>query len=60
MAKSMKGVRLGLTQDRRNLTADGQPWLYVADTAWTLFKRLDHDDVDRYFSNRVAKGFSVE
>jgi len=38
---------------------DGVPFFYLADTAWTLFKRLDRDEADRYFINRVAKGFTV-
>jgi hypothetical protein len=36
-----------------------RPFFYLADTAWTLFKRLDHDDADRYLADRAAKGFTV-
>ncbi|MEQ1769877.1 MAG: glycoside hydrolase family 140 protein [Devosia sp.] len=56
---SMKGVRLGVSDNGRSLTANGAPWLYVADTAWTLFKRLNRDEVEIYLTNRAAKGFSV-
>ncbi len=31
----------------------------MGDTAWTLFKRLDQDDAERYLSNRSQKGFTV-
>lgn len=37
----------------------GAPFFYLADTAWTLFKRLDRDEVDRYLLDRAAKGFTV-
>ena len=38
---------------------DGVPFFYLGDTAWTLFKRLDRDDVELYLSNRAEKGFTV-
>ena len=37
----------------------GKPFFYLGDTAWTLFNRLNREDVDIYFKNRVAKGFTV-
>lgn len=37
----------------------GEPFLYLADTAWTLFRRLDRSEADEYLRNRVAKGFTV-
>jgi hypothetical protein len=39
-------------------TADGQPFLWIADTAWSLW-RLDPKEVDEYMANRAAKGFTV-
>jgi hypothetical protein len=57
---SVKGTRLSVSPNKRHLVdQSGNPFFYLADTAWTLFKRLDHDDVDRYFNNRVSKGFTV-
>jgi len=41
------------------ITRDGGPFFYLADTAWQLFKRLNHDEVDEYLTNRVAKGFTA-
>ncbi len=40
-------------------TADGAPFLYLADTAWELFHRLDRAEADRYLADRAAKGFTV-
>ena len=55
-----KPRRLAISDNGRYfIDADGRPFLYLADTAWTLFKRLTLDEVDHYFSNRVAKGFTV-
>jgi len=41
------------------MSRDGKPFFYLADTAWTLFKRLNHEEVNEYLKNRVAKGFTV-
>ena len=38
---------------------DGTPFLYLADTAWQLFHRLDADEADVYLTNRAEKGFTV-
>lgn len=55
-----KVSRLAVSANRRFLTdQDGIPFFYLADTAWTLFKRLDRDDVELYLANRAAKGFTV-
>jgi len=44
---------------RHLLRADGQPFFYLADTAWSLFHRLTRDEADLYLRNRLAKGFTV-
>ena len=38
---------------------NGKPFFYLADTCWLLFQRLDHDELDEYLKDRVAKGFTV-
>ena len=54
------GSRLRVSDDHRYLVdQDDVPFFYLGDTAWTLFKRLDPDDVERYLSNRSEKGFTV-
>jgi hypothetical protein len=59
-ASSMKGTRLRVSPNGRYLVKDaGDPFFYLADTAWTLFKRLIPEEADRYFANRVAKGFTA-
>ena len=39
--------------------ADGRPFFYLADTAWSLFHRLTREEADLYLRNRAAKGFTV-
>lgn len=57
---SVKGVKFKVSANGRYFTTqDGEPFFYLADTPWTLFKRLNHEDVDVYCRNRVAKGFTV-
>jgi hypothetical protein len=38
---------------------DGQPFYYLADTAWELFHRQNREDVDTYLEDRADKGFTV-
>ena len=38
---------------------DGQPFFYLADTAWELFHRLNREEAERYLTNRAEKGFTV-
>jgi hypothetical protein len=57
---SVKGTVLKVSSNGRYFTDQhGQPFFYLADTAWTLFKRLDHEDVEVYLQDRIAKGFTV-
>lgn len=38
---------------------DGKPFLYLGDTAWELFHRLDREDADHYLKSRAEGGFTV-
>jgi len=58
--RSAKGTRLKVSPNGRYLVnQDGKPFLYLGDTAWTLFKRLTREEADEYLQNRAAKGFTV-
>ena len=59
--RSVRGTLLGVSDDGRHLVdrTTGSPWFYLADTAWTLFKRLSPGDVEHYLSTRAAQGFSA-
>src|SRR5207249_3712378 len=37
---------------------NGEPFFYLGDTAWTLLKRLNREEVDEYVKNHAAKGFT--
>ena len=53
-------ARLKVADDHRTLiTADGKPWVYLGDTAWELFHRLNREDADAYLTDRASKGFNV-
>lgn len=52
------GLRIGT--DRRSLAhADGTPFFYLADTAWTAPTRLTLAEMDEYLADRATKGFTV-
>jgi Protein of unknown function (DUF4038) len=51
---------LRVDADNRRLEhADGTPFLWLADTAWELFHRLDRAEVEMYLEKRRAQGFTV-
>jgi len=51
---------LRVSADGRHLVqADGRAFFYLADTAWSLFHRLNREEADLYLRNRAAKGFTV-
>jgi len=37
----------------------GKPFFYLGDTAWLLFQRMNHEEVDEYLNDRADKGFTV-
>jgi len=52
--------RLKVSDNHRYLAFDdGEPFFYLADTAWELFHRLNREDASRYLTNRSQKGFAV-
>jgi len=39
--------------------SDGTPFIWIGDTAWELFHRLDSAEANKYLSDRADKGFNV-
>ncbi|MEX0938435.1 MAG: glycoside hydrolase family 140 protein [Pirellulales bacterium] len=51
---------LKVSDNRRFLVhADGSPFVYLGDTAWELFHRLNREEAERYLTDRADKGFTV-
>jgi hypothetical protein len=58
--RSVKGMTLKVSPNGSYFVGqNGRPFFYLADTAWTLFMRLNRDEVEEYLANRKAKGFTV-
>lgn len=52
--------QLKVSENHRFLvTAQGEPFFYLGDTAWELFHRLDREQVNAYLADRARKGFTV-
>jgi hypothetical protein len=52
--------RLRISDNKRYfIKADGRPFVWLADTAWTMPQRLKWDDVDFYMNKRKVQGFTV-
>ena len=51
---------LKISDNRRFIQqADGSPFLWIGDTAWELFHRLNREEASEYLSVRVKQGFTV-
>ncbi len=51
---------LEVSKNGRHLVdKNGKPFLYLGDTAWELFHKLNRDEATDYLQNRAEKGFSV-
>ncbi len=52
--------KLQISETKRYLeTTDGKPFLWIGDTAWELFQKLNREEATEYLENRKAKGISV-
>ncbi|MBD1423910.1 glycoside hydrolase family 140 protein [Sphingobacterium chuzhouense] len=40
-------------------TSDGKPFIWIGDTAWELFHKLNREEVDEYLTVRMKQGFTV-
>ncbi len=51
---------LKVSDDHRFLvTAEGQPFFWLGDTAWELFHRLNREEAERYLQNRAERRFTI-
>ncbi len=52
--------KLQVSESKRYLeTTDGKPFLWIGDTAWELFHRLNREEATEYLENRKAKEISI-
>jgi hypothetical protein len=52
--------RIRVSENHRFLvTENGQPFFWLADTAWELFHRLDRQQAEHFLKNRAQKRFTV-
>ncbi|MFN8239421.1 MAG: glycoside hydrolase family 140 protein [Bacteroidales bacterium] len=51
---------LRLSDNNRYLSsANGDPFFWLGDTGWLLFKKLNREEAEKYLENRRQKGFNV-
>jgi hypothetical protein len=48
-----------ISTNKRYLMKDNKPFIWIGDTAWELFHRLNREDADYYLKTRAAQGFTV-
>lgn len=60
LAQKQPLPKLKVSENRRFLvTETGQPFFYLADTAWELFHRLDRQQAVEYLSLRASQRYNV-
>ncbi|MGB5370813.1 MAG: glycoside hydrolase family 140 protein [Flavobacteriaceae bacterium] len=56
----LQGQHLKVSENNRFLvTEDGEPFFWLADTAWELFHRTDLQEAKMYLEKRKEQGFNV-
>jgi hypothetical protein len=51
---------LRISENGRYLaTENGDPFFWLGDTGWLLFKKLSREEAGKYFNDRKQKGFNV-
>lgn len=50
---------LKIAENKKNLTRDGKPFFYLADTCWSAFTNISDQEWDYYLDKRKAQGFNV-
>lgn len=59
-AQSVKDLKLKISPNGRYFVdQNDKPFFYLADTCWLLFQRPNHEELDEYLNDRVAKGFTA-
>jgi hypothetical protein len=58
MSRDRLGIRVSPNR-RYFVDGDGEPFFWLADTAWPLFATYTADDAEAYLRDRAAKGFNV-
>lgn len=48
-----------VSSNNRYLIKEGKPFVWVGDTAWELFHRLDREEATFYLSKRAIQGFTL-
>ena len=52
--------RLTISENRRYFVKEtGEPFVWIADTVWTMPQRIKWDDVEYYMKTRKDQGFTV-
>jgi hypothetical protein len=56
-----KGLpELRMSENHRYLVNEkGEPFLWLGDTGWLLFSKLNREDAEKYLADHAAKGFNV-
>lgn len=52
-------AQFSVSPDKHFILRDGKPFLWLGDTGWELFQRLNREEADYYLKRRAEQGFTV-
>lgn len=58
-AQEIKGPLAIHSGNKYLMTSEGEPFFWMADTAWELFHRCDQEETEFYLDMRKSQGFNV-
>ena len=53
------GAQFSVSANHHYILKDNKPFLWLGDTAWELFARLNREEADSYLKTRSSQGFTV-
>lgn len=57
---SIEAQPVAVSEDHSHLIdKNGKPFIWIGDTAWELFHKLNREEADEYLENRAAKDFTI-
>lgn len=59
LAQEIKGPLAVHSGNKYLMTSEGEPFFWMADTAWELFHRCDKEETEFYLDMRKSQGFNV-
>lgn len=59
LSENLSAQSFTVSENKRYLLKEGKPFIWVGDTAWELFHKLDREEATFYLGKRATQGFTL-